>query len=578
MYDKYIDEEIKRKKMQINNEKDVNKKKKLEKNMDKEIFENAKLQIELKRKKCPAGFGPSAIPGEEICCSDIKSPFTFDKQDGNNLKYGSCKKDKGKAIQLGLQKIAQKQGTKIITGTASGPALAAATTCLAAFPCALIVGIAVGVIGAGFSVYKLRKLWKDRKKSAELSKVGSELIEELKIIVEKNNDQAAAQLLVELNNKIAAATKISIFGMEKKMQDLFTIMDGTRRYLEQLKKKEEEENKGKPKQWFAKVENAQEKAKKIIGAVAFTAFAATKFKKGKEKKMGKPKMSPCNEYDNINEIFNFNFTENQKKKKKIKLAVKCDPIENLLRINKAIEIIKKWSAVESFKKDSVWKTYIIEWFKKQDNYQSVKNEVDTNIENRYKTIAEKNPDGILTEQQKKMKEDGLKNGLFNKAQNIYWKEYDIDTKKVSLEIDCANKDYETAKKNLKKETIIIDDTLEKRFIKKLRDIKDNCNFNQTHEIKSLYDIFLKYKHSPLDVTMPKEDNYMYHFVYYKLEGKYDVTEEANPTQGGKRHNRKRRKSMRKSRRRKKRRTRKRRKKRRKSMRKSRRRKKRRTRK
>ena len=61
------------------------------------------------------------------------------------------------------------------------------------------------------------------------------------------------------------------------------------------------------------------------------------------------------------------------------------------------------------------------------------------------------------------------------------------------------------------------DRLNKIFVDKLKDIKDNLTYNEKNKVKEFYNIFKTYKHGPLATNMPEEQNFMYQFIKNKLE-------------------------------------------------------------
>ena len=142
-----------------------------------------------------------------------------------------------------------------------------------------------------------------------------------------------------------------------------------------------------------------EGAKKAMGTVMAVSGAFSKFKGLKTKKKGKPKLEPCKKPPS-------DISPEQEKKLIIQYALSCNEIQNINRMNQAIEILKKWSAGEVmdsqlYKYPSDWKAYIIKW-------------------------AEKN----------KIE------GNFNEQKDTYWKEYEDIMNELRNVIKDLNKKFD----------------------------------------------------------------------------------------------------------------------------------------
>ena len=330
---------------------------------------------------------------------------------------------------------------------------------------------------------------KDKKKLQALKDVGKEVIDQLaKFANPPYNDREAALFMQEIKEKSEKSG--GIFGLKKKIKETFALIEEAKNYIEQKKESlKYMKVKDKDGNETTVYNFGLEGAKKAMGTVMAVSGAFSKFKGLKTKKKGKPKLEPCKKPPS-------DISPEQEKKLIIQYALSCNEIQNINRMNQAIEILKKWSAGEVmdsqlYKYPSDWKAYIIKW-------------------------AEKN----------KIE------GNFKEQKDTYWKEYEDIMNELRNVIKDLNKKFDKSgdessilKTISKKFNGLLNqikndkyhDRLNKIFVDKLKDIKDNLTFNEKNKVKEFYNIFKTYKHGPLDTSMPEEQNFMYQFIKNKLE-------------------------------------------------------------
>ena len=445
-----------------------------------------KMLADLKKEKCPGGFGPSTH-GKELCCNN-KEVYDEEKKecvvDNKKLR----KKRAKQAAKMG-KKIAEKATGVSVTGTLAAQGAAAAAFCFSNPVCPILLGLAFALAAGGLTILTIRKVMKDKKKLQALTDVGKEVIEQLKKFADPPyNDREAALFIKEIEEK---SKKIGgILGLKKKIKDTFALIEEAKNYIEQKKESlKYMKVKDKDGNETTVYNFGLEGAKKAMGTVMAVSGAFSKFKGLKTKKKGKPKLEPCKKPPN-------DISPEQEKNLILQYALSCNEIQNINRMNQAIEIIKKWSSGEVmdsqlYKYPSDWKIYIENWSKKN------------NVE-----------------------------GNFKEQKDVYWKEYEDTMTELKNVIKNLNKKFDKTgdessilKTISKKFNGLLNqikndkfhDRLNKIFADKLKDIKDNLTFNEKNKLKDFYDIFKTNKNSPLDTTMPEQENYMYQFVKNKLE-------------------------------------------------------------
>jgi len=331
----------------------------------------------------------------------------------------------------------------------------------------------------------------DKKKLKALTKVGKDVIKELeKFSNPPYNDREAALFAQEIGEK---SQKMGpIYKLKTKIEETFTLLEEAKNYIEQKKESlKYMKVKDKDGNETTVYNFGMAGAKKAVGTLLKLGLAKGKFMRNMTKKKGLPKLEPCKKPPS-------DISPEQEKNLIIQYALSCNEIQNINRMNTGIEIIKKWAGGEVMdsqmgKYPSDWKAYINDWAKRNNIEKSEfkdllieywKDYEDTMIELR-KVIGELNKkfDKSGNDETSLLKTISKKfNGLLNQIKNDKYH-----------------------------------DRLNKIFIDKLKDLKENLKFNEKNTLNDFYDIFRSLKRGVLDTSMPEEKNFMYQFVKNKLE-------------------------------------------------------------